>query len=464
LNFLSDVISYVRRIIKSPSDTVITDNLIIDYINRFYINDVDARMQLFDLKTKYQFQTVPGVDKYNMPLYDVQTSGGQSISFYPVYQGFFGPAYINGIQVPLQTQKELFFGAWPNVVQYLNVAALGDGGAGPYNIQLPILPVTVPPNPPLSGILRGHVDISGIIATGNNVDPPVGTTLESIPVTSVDSQVFITSIGVDSAPVIVQDSGQFYANDQNYGLLMQPGNAPLGNSALTNNYVTYFPITAITQANPAVLTATTTLSVGEVVEIFGVLGMTELNGNEYTVTAVDATTVTLNVDSTGFTAYASGGTVSSLHNVINYFTGEIRNLFFPSSIPAGNNINVQCLFFQTGLPRGILFYNNVLTFRSPPSNQFLVELDAYLSPAAFLSSASAVPFGYMSEYIARGAARKILADTGDVEQFMFYEPLFKEQEMLVWKRSQRQFTSTRTETIYSRGLNYGSGNNIGGYL
>jgi hypothetical protein len=35
-----------------------------------------------------------------------------------------------------------------------------------------------------------------------------------------------------------------------------------------------------------------------------------------------------------------------------------------------------------------------------------------------------LPFAYMSEYIARGAARKILADTGDIELFAFYVPLF----------------------------------------
>ena len=62
MNLLSDVITYVRRIIKSPSNAVISDELIIDYINRFWIMDVDARMQLFDLKTKYQFQTTPAVD------------------------------------------------------------------------------------------------------------------------------------------------------------------------------------------------------------------------------------------------------------------------------------------------------------------------------------------------------------------------------------------------------------------
>jgi len=70
----------------------------------------------------------------------------------------------------------------------------------------------------------------------------------------------------------------------------------------------------------------------------------------------------------------------------------------------------------------------------------------------------------MSEYIARGAARKILSDTGDFEQFNFYEPLFREQELLVWKRSQRQWTASRTPTIYSQGINQGQSgfNNLGG--
>src|ERR1043166_1324101 len=98
MNLLNDIITYVRRIIKSPSNTVITDNLIIDYINRFWINDIDARMQVFDLKTTYSFMTSPGVDRYNMPLYNVQVQpGAQVIGAYPVYQGFVNPVYINGI-------------------------------------------------------------------------------------------------------------------------------------------------------------------------------------------------------------------------------------------------------------------------------------------------------------------------------------------------------------------------------
>jgi hypothetical protein len=418
--------------------------------------DVDARIQVFDLKTKYQFQTTPCVDQYNMPLYDIQVegsgSGTQSINFFPVYQGFIGPAYVNGIEVPFFTQRENFFNTWPNVVQFQQVVGTGNGSSGPYTLQFPIISNTSSQNPPLNGILRGHIDITGIISTGANQDPPLVTDLNlNVPVTSVDSKVFITSIDSTGANVIVQDSGQFLSGNVNYGLLMQPGNAPFGNAALPNNYTNSFSITGATQATQCVLTCTSNFQVGQSILVSGVTGMTELNGNTYIVVSVSPTTVTLNVDSTGFTAYVSGGTASSITNVVNYLTGTITNLFFPVAIPDGQNITAQCFYFQSGLPRGVLFYNNTLTFRSPPAFQYLVELDAYLTPAAFLTTSQAVPFGYMSEYIARGAARKILADTGDVEQFQFYEQFFREQELLVWKRSQRQWTSTRTQTIYSQG-------------
>lgn len=384
MNLLNDIITYVRRIIKSMGNAQVSDGLIIDYINRFYIMDVDARLQLFDLKKKYQFQTVPGVDKYNMPLYDLQSEPGvdggtQTISFYPVYQGFMGPVYINGVQANFETQKNYYFNGYPNFISYNNVVATGNGGPGPYTFTVPVLSGNAPTNPPFQALLRGHVDIAGIIATGSNVDPPVGSTINTlIPTTSIDSQFWITSLDTNGNSVVVADSGQFLTNFPNNGLLMTPGNAPYGNTALPGGY-------------------------------------------------------------------------SATLNTINYISGEC-SVVFPVSIPAGVNINVQCLYFQSGLPRTILYYNNVITLRSPPDRQYLVELEGYLSPAAFFNTSNSIPYAYMAEYIARGAARKMLSDVGDLDQFQFYEPLFREQEMLVWARSQRQFTSTRTQTIYSNGL------------
>jgi len=369
LNLLSDVITYVRRIIKSPSNAQVSDNLIIDYINRFWLMDVDARVQLFDLKTKYQFQTSPGIDQYNMPLYDVQTEpGAQTIAMFPVYQGFSPEASVNGIQIPVYTQRVLFENIWPNYIQSLNPVITADGTAGPYTVNLPFMPA-----------IPGHVDITGIIATGVNQDPPFGNVLNTaIPSTSIYPGVYFTAVDANGNKAVVSDSGQFLLNSGDgdlYGLLMIPGNAPFGYSQPFGGY-------------------STTL------------------------------------------------------NTVNYNTG-VASVTFATPIPAGNNIQAQCYFIQQGLPRAMLYYNNVITLRSPPDKSYLVEIDAYLTPAAFLNTTSALPFGYMAEYIARGAARKMLADTGDVEQFSFYEPLFREQEMLVWKRSQRQFTATRTPTIFS---------------
>jgi hypothetical protein len=412
LFLLSDIITYVRRIVKSPSNAILSDNLIIDYINRFYISDVDARIQLFDLKSKYQFETTPAWDRYNMPLYNIQTEGGQNVGMYPVYQGFVGPARINGIPVQFQTQRNIIDYGYFNVVQNQQVVARGNGGPGPYILNFPIGPgpIVPPINPPYNGIIRGHVNISGIISiyngTGNNNDPPQATNsdfaaiLGATPVTSIDSAVFITATLSDGSNVEVRDSGIFLQGNLNYGMLMTPGQAPFGNAVLPPSL-----------GNPA---------------------------------------------------------YSTTSNTINYLNGT-ATVIFPVSIPQGANINVQCCLFQSGLPRSVFYYDNTLTLRSPPAFQYLVELDAYLSPAAFLNTGDAIPFGYMAEYIARGAARKILSDTGDVEQFQFYEPLFDEQEKLVWKRSQRQWTANRTETLYSlgnrnNGSNDGFGNNnMGGY-
>lgn len=73
------------------------------------------------------------------------------------------------------------------------------------------------------------------------------------------------------------------------------------------------PITAITQAASAVLTVGSAhgFNVGESVYISGVNGMTQINGRRGTITAVGATTITVGINSTGFSAYSSGGTTNT---------------------------------------------------------------------------------------------------------------------------------------------------------
>jgi Ubiquitin-activating enzyme E1 FCCH domain len=77
-------------------------------------------------------------------------------------------------------------------------------------------------------------------------------------------------------------------------------------------------LTGVTQANPGVFTtsAAHNLSVGQLITITGVVGMTQLNGNTYVVNTTPLTTTftvlfqNTALNTTSYTAYSSGGTVT----------------------------------------------------------------------------------------------------------------------------------------------------------
>lgn len=72
-------------------------------------------------------------------------------------------------------------------------------------------------------------------------------------------------------------------------------------------------ITGITAAGAAVVTvgAAHGFAAGDLIYFTGVVGMTQINGLVGTITATAATTITVNIASSGFTAYSSGGTAAT---------------------------------------------------------------------------------------------------------------------------------------------------------
>lgn len=91
--------------------------------------------------------------------------------------------------------------------------------------------------------------------------------------------------------------------------------------------VTYLPITAITKTAPVVVTCTGTLPpVGWRAKITGVVGMKEINSDEYlTVTGTSGNTITFNsVNASNYNTYTSGGIVE--YNTPMDLTGYVGRL------------------------------------------------------------------------------------------------------------------------------------------
>jgi len=153
----------------------------------------------------------------------------------------------------------------------------------------------------------------------------------------ITSTYVATSVGTNTS-FTLDYVNQCFVNLKAWGLGMPVGHTIAGITCYeggyspdylqgaSNNWFT--GITAASQAASCVLTLASTTSnaeatgmsgnpavVGMQIAISGVAGMTQLNGNTYTITAVSGNLVTINVNSTGFSAYTSGGQVNYVNSL-----------------------------------------------------------------------------------------------------------------------------------------------------
>lgn len=191
--------------------------------------------------------------------------------------------------------------------------------------------------------------------------------------------------------------------------------------ALTNNYTQSGGISGITQANPAVVTSTSHgLATGAEIEITGVVGMTEVNGNTYRITAIDADTFRLEgTDSTGFTAYTSGGTWTVSGDLLKYKVTANNRDTFEESLSALSSSTLTITGITQADPAVItlsaahtleygdeIYIESVVGMTQLNGRRFLV-LDAPSSTTIEIMSTSRAPIdstGY-GAYVSGGSVR-----------------------------------------------------------
>lgn len=142
------------------------------------------------------------------------------------------------------------------------------------------------------------------------------------------------------------------------------------------NQATAMPISAITQANPAVITYTGAdyATDGDTLYIDDIVGMTELNGRTFTIKDIltGSNTIKLeDIDSTNFTAYSSAGTVQAVKNdwiwlkITGYtsstvVTAEIQDNGIAGSLGPFKSFRLGAWSTTTGYPWMGVFYENRL--------------------------------------------------------------------------------------------------------
>jgi hypothetical protein len=138
------------------------------------------------------------------------------------------------------------------------------------------------------------------------------------------------------------------------------GKSTVFNTEFAAPIATGVAITGISVAVQAVVTvASHSLVVGNAIVITGVVGMTQINGLIGFVQAVTPTTITLNINSSTFTAWGSGGTIYNCEYFIDDDLGNLK-----SNLGGTGTINYATGAFS-------------LTFNTAPQNAAVIEAQYY---------------------------------------------------------------------------------------
>lgn len=108
--------------------------------------------------------------------------------------------------------------------------------------------------------------------------------------------------------------------------------------------------------------------------------------------------------------------------------------------------------FTPQQPTYVLYYNNELTFRGPPDQEYNIRIAAYKIDYSFSGGSNTnagsiltnVPNAYLTRYLAYGAALDILSDFGEMDKYNEVFQVYRRYRGQVLARTWDQLSSQRT--------------------
>lgn len=94
-------------------------------------------------------------------------------------------------------------------------------------------------------------------------------------------------------------------------------------------------------------------------------------------------------------------------------------------------------------PTYVLYYNNELTFRAPPDDEYDVKIEAYKYEVAVSSSVN-LDADFLFRYVTYGAALDLFADYGEIDRYHEIFPIFERYKNLVYAGTYQQQQNLRS--------------------
>jgi hypothetical protein len=163
--------------------------------------------------------------------------------------------------------------------------------------------------------------------------------------------------------------------------------------------------------------------------------------------SIDANNVGLSVIDDGLGNLVLPQPLNTIVGTINYVTGAF-SFNFATPPGSGQIVNSQSLPYVAARPQTMCFYDNTFILRPIPDQPYQINFEVDSLPTQLLSAGDNPEINQWWQYIAYGAAKKVLEDRRDMDAVNQILPEFEEQKTLVERRTLEQLATQRTQTIY----------------
>jgi hypothetical protein len=171
----------------------------------------------------------------------------------------------------------------------------------------------------------------------------------------------------------------------------------------------------------------------------------DINGNGLTMTDYPISNTIGNLRTPD--AAPTSTIAQDVNNYINYNTGQFV-VTFPFAPDAGSIINSQTVLYVPNRPQSILFFQDSFVLRPVPDQPYRIEIEVDKRPD-YLLAGNTPEISQWWQYIAYGASKKVFEDRNDLDSVQLIMPEFKQQELLVLRKTIVQQSTQRTSTIFS---------------